>query len=84
MWATLQSVESSTGVSSHCINDPFCQCCRLSKGRSLRDLMVVVREKALQMQQQGPEFNALKAWMWSLSLKTLLKLAQVCLLNCCV
>lgn len=39
--------------------------------------MEAVKEKAEQLQQQGPELNALKAWMWVLSLKTLLKLAQV-------
>ena len=43
--------------------------------------MVAVLKKARQLQQQAPELNALKSWMWSLSLKTLLKLAQVCRLN---
>ena len=44
--------------------------------RALRD---VVQEKAQHMQQKSPEVNALKAWLWLLSMKTLLKLAQVCL-----
>lgn len=51
--------------------------CRLSRGKSLRSLMESVKEKAEQMQQQAPQLNALKAWIWLLSMKTLLKLAQV-------
>lgn len=52
---------------------------RLPHGKRMSDLLEVVHEKARQLQQPGPQLDALERWMWRVSREPLHQLAQVCL-----
>lgn len=55
--------------------------CRVAEGQDMKTICRRVHDKAVTL--QGPELNALMAWMWQFSLHVTYLLSQVQILFCC-